>query len=85
MADVFEKVRSILVDMLGVKESEIKPETCIIEDLGADSLDIVRLIEALEDEYSKEGAVLSISDEDAENIETIQQVIDMLKSKGIGV
>jgi len=83
MAEVFEKIRTILVDLLAVEEDEVVTGAHLIEDLGADSLDIVRLIEALEEEYSEENRVLEISDEDAEDVETVQQVIDMLAKKGI--
>lgn len=67
---VTEKVKKMIVEQLGVNESEVVPEAKFIDDLGADSLDIVELIMALEDEYS-----LEIPDEDAEKIETVGDAI----------
>ncbi len=75
MADV-EKVKEIIVEKLGVDESEVKPETSFVEDLGADSLDLVELIMALEDEFGVE-----ISDEDAEKITTVREALDYINSK----
>ncbi|PJZ57855.1 acyl carrier protein [Leptospira barantonii] len=77
MAD-FEKVKSIIVEQLGVDESEVTPEAHFIDDLGADSLDTVELVMALEEEFG-----IEISDEDAEKIQTVGDVtkfIDALKS-----
>jgi acyl carrier protein len=67
---VTEKVKKMIVDQLGVSESEVIPEAKFIDDLGADSLDIVELIMALEDEYG-----IEIPDEDAEKIETVGDAI----------
>jgi acyl carrier protein len=67
---VSEKVKKMIVDQLGVSESEVVPEAKFIDDLGADSLDIVELIMALEDEYG-----IEIPDEDAEKIETVGDAI----------
>ena len=65
------KVKSIIADQLGVGEDEIKPESSFIEDLGADSLDIVELVMAMEEEFEVE-----IPDEEAEKIRTVQQAMD---------
>jgi acyl carrier protein len=67
---VAEKVKKMIVEQLGVNESEVVPEAKFIDDLGADSLDIVELVMALEDEYG-----LEIPDEDAEKIETVGDAI----------
>jgi len=67
---VAEKVKKMIVEQLGVNESEVVPEAKFIDDLGADSLDIVELVMALEDEYS-----IEIPDEDAEKIETVGDAI----------
>ncbi len=67
---VAEKVKKMSVEQLGVNESEVVPEAKFIDDLGADSLDIVELIMALEDEYG-----IEIPDEDAEKIETVGDAI----------
>lgn len=77
MAD-FEKIKAIIVEQLGVDESEVTPEAHFIDDLGADSLDTVELVMALEEEFG-----IEISDEDAEKIQTVGDVIkfiDNLKS-----
>ena len=67
------KVKSIIAEQLGVGEDEIKAESAFIEDLGADSLDIVELVMALEEEYDME-----ISDEEAEHIKTVQDAINFI-------
>ena len=64
------KVKSIIADQLGVGEDEIKPESSFIEDLGADSLDIVELVMAMEEEFE-----IEIPDEEAENIKTVGDAI----------
>ncbi len=68
MAD-FEKVKSIIVEQLGVDESAVTPEASFIDDLGADSLDTVELVMALEEEFG-----IEIPDEDAEKIQTVGDV-----------
>ncbi len=83
MAVVFERVRKIIADQLGVEETEIKPETSFVDDLNADSLDLVELIMSLEEEFSKEGKSIEVSDEDAEKIATVQDAVDYIKEQGI--
>ncbi len=82
--NVLGKIKSLLADLIAVDEEEVVPGAFLVDDLGADSLDLVKFIEQLENEYSKGDFVLEITDEDAEDIETVQHVIDMLKAKGIG-
>ena len=83
MATVFERVRKIIVDQLGVEESQVLPNASFVDDLNADSLDLVELIMSMEEEFSKDGNALEISDEDAEKIVTVQDAIDYLKDLGI--
>ncbi len=83
MSDVFETVRSVLVDIIGVEENEVTREASLVEDLGADSLDLVNFIEELEKVFSKGDVILEITDDDAADVETVQQVIDMLEKKGV--
>ena len=74
--EVYAKVNSIIVEQLGVKEENLKPEASFIDDLGADSLDTVELVMALEEEFDTE-----IPDEDAENIKTVKDVYDYVDAK----
>ncbi len=74
--EVYAKVNSIIVEQLGVKEENLKPEASFIDDLGADSLDTVELVMALEEEFDTE-----IPDEDAEKIKTVKDVYDYIDSK----
>lgn len=83
MATVFERVRKIIVDQLGVEESQVVPNASFVDDLNADSLDLVELIMSMEEEFSKDGQALEISDEDAEKIITVQDAVDYLKDLGI--
>ncbi len=83
MASVFERVRAIVVEQLGVDEEEVTPTASFVDDLNADSLDLVELIMSLEEEFSKDGVELEISDEDAERITSVQDAVDYLKDHGI--
>ncbi|ASS91590.1 MAG: acyl carrier protein [Bacillaceae bacterium] len=76
MADVLERVTKIIVDRLGVDESEVKLESSFKDDLGADSLDVVELVMELEDEFGME-----ISDEEAEQIVTVGDAVNYIQSK----
>ena len=73
MNDLQVRVRKIIVEQLGVKEEEVVPAASFVEDLGADSLDTVELVMALEEEFGTE-----IPDEDAEKITTVQQIYDYI-------
>lgn len=83
MATILERVRRIIVNQLGVDESEVKPESSFVDDLNADSLDLVELVMSLEEEFSTEGKRIEIPDEDAEKIKTVQDVVDYIKEHGI--
>ncbi|WP_242319480.1 acyl carrier protein [Bacillus cereus group sp. BfR-BA-01349] len=74
MADVLERVTKIIVDRLGVEETEVVPAASFKEDLGADSLDVVELVMQLEDEFEME-----ISDEDAEKIATVGDAVTYIE------
>ena len=78
MADVHDRVKKIIVEQLGVEEAEVVSSASFIDDLNADSLDLVELIMALEDEFSKGDQKLEIADEDAEKILTVQDAIDFI-------
>jgi acyl carrier protein len=76
MSSVEDQVRGIIAEQLGVKADEIKNDASFVDDLGADSLDTVELVMALEEEFETE-----IPDEDAEKITTVQQAIDYIVSR----
>jgi len=75
MSDIFDRVKKIIVDRLGVDEAEVTLEASFKEDLGADSLDVVELVMELEDEFDME-----ISDEDAEKITTVGEVVNYIQA-----
>lgn len=75
MSNVAERVKKIVAEQLGLKAEEIKNEASFVDDLGADSLDTVELVMALEDEFE-----IEIPDEEAEKITTIQQAIDHIEA-----
>lgn len=75
MSSVEERVKKIVVEQLGVNEGEVSSDASFVDDLGADSLDTVELVMALEEEFDCE-----IPDEEAEKITTVQQAIDFVKS-----
>ena len=83
MATVFERMRKIAVEQLGVDEGEVVPSASFVDDLGADSLDLVELIMGLEEEFSNPSQKVEIPDEDAEKIVTVQDAIDYIKDLGI--
>ena len=83
MPRVFERIKKIVVEQLGVDEAEVTPSSSFVDDLGADSLDLVELIMALEEEFSNPNQKMEIPDEDAEKIATIQDAIDYLRDHGI--
>jgi acyl carrier protein len=83
MATIFERVKRIVVNQLGVEESEVKPESSFVDDLNADSLDLVELVMSLEEEFSNEAKKIEIPDEDAETIKTVQNAVDYIKEQGV--
>ena len=78
MATVFERVRKIIAEQLAVEENDVKPNTSFVEDLNADSLDLVELIMSLEEEFGQGGQGFEISDEDAEKILTVGDAVNYI-------
>jgi acyl carrier protein len=76
MSTIEKRVKKIVVEQLGVKEESVTPESSFVDDLGADSLDTVELVMALEEEFEAE-----IPDEDAEKIRTVQDAIDYIRDR----
>lgn len=83
MATIFERVKKIIMEQLGVEEAEVVPTASFIDDLGADSLDLVELIMSLEEEFSDSSRKVEIPDEDAEKIATVQDAVDYIRDQGI--
>ena len=83
MATVYDRVKSIVVDKLGVEEDDVIETSSFIDDLNADSLDLVELIMAFEEEFSTGEVPLEISDEDAANITTVSDAVNYLKEHGV--
>jgi acyl carrier protein len=83
VATIFERVKKIVVEQLGVEEDEAVPSANFVDDLGADSLDLVELIMSLEEEFSDSSKKIDIPDEDAEKILTVQDAVDYIKDLGV--
>lgn len=73
--EIEEKVKNVIIEQLGVSADEVVPEASFVDDLGADSLDLVELVMVLEEEFGRE-----IPDEDAEKIQTVQDAINYIKN-----
>ncbi len=83
METLFERLKRVIAGVIAVNEKAIVPEAALIEDLGADSLDLVNLTFAVEEEFSSGGRALKIPEEVAEEIRTVQQIVDYLGRAGI--
>jgi acyl carrier protein len=83
VATVFERVKKIVVEQLGVEEKDVVPTANFVDDLGADSLDLVEMIMAMEEAFSSPNQKIEIPDEDAEKIATVQDAVDYIKDAGI--
>ena len=83
METVFERVKRVIAGVIAVNEKSILAEALLVDDLGADSLDLVNLIGALEDEFSNNIKTLKFPEEEAEGIRSVQQVLDFLAKEGI--
>ena len=83
MATVLERVKKIVVEQMGVDEKDVVPTARFVDDLGADSLDLVELIMSLEEEFSNSTTKIEIPDEDAEKIVTVQNAVDYITDLGV--
>jgi len=80
---VYERLKKIIVEQLGVNGDQVTPSASFVDDFNADSLDLVELVMALEEEFSTPEHKLEIPDEDAEKIATVQDAINYLRDRGI--
>ncbi len=83
MATVKDRIQTVVADKLGVSMDEVTPEASFTDDLNADSLDLVELIMAFEEEFSTDDNQIEITDEDAEKITTVQLAMDFLIQRGV--
>jgi acyl carrier protein len=83
VATVFERVKKIVVEQLGADEKDVVATASFVDDLGADSLDLVEMIMAMEEAFSSPNQKIEIPDEDAEKILTVQDAVDYIKDQGI--
>jgi len=83
VATIFERVKKLIVEQLGVEDEEVIATANFVEDLGADSLDLVELIMSIEGEFSDSSQKIEIPDDDAEKIVTVQDAVDYIKDLGI--
>jgi len=82
MATLFDRVKSIIVEQLGVEEAEVTMEASFADDLNADSLDLVELVMAFEEQFGNESNPLEIPDEDAEKLLSVKDAVEYLKEHG---
>lgn len=83
MPTVFDRLKKIVVDQLGVEDEQVVPEASFVDDLNADSLDLVELTMAIEEEFSDDNREIRISDEDAEKLITVKDALNYIKELGI--
>ena len=83
MATIFERLKRVIVEHLGVEKEEVVLTASFVDDLGADSLDLVELRMSLEDEFSTPSRKVEIPDEVAEKLVTIQDAVDYIRDQGI--
>jgi acyl carrier protein len=83
VATIFDRVKKVVVEQLGVNAEEVVPSASFVDDLGADSLDLVNLIMSLEQEFSTPTQKIEIPDEDAEKITSVQEAVDYVRDLGI--
>ena len=83
MASVSERLKNIIIETLSVEEEDVIPDASFVDDLGADSLDVVEMIMAMETEFSTDEETLEINDEEAEKIIKVSDALTFLENKGI--
>jgi len=83
VATIFERLKKVVVEQLGVEAEEVVPTASLVDDLGADSLDLIELRMSLEEEFSTPSRKIEIPDEDAEKVVTVQDAVDYIKELGI--
>ena len=83
MATIFERLKKIVVEQLAVEDEEVVPSASFVDDLGADSLDLIELVMTIEEEFSNPDRKVEMPDQDAEKMVTVQDAIDYLKDLGI--
>ncbi len=83
MATIFERLREVVVDQLGVEEDQVVATASFVEDLNADYLDLVELIMSIEEKFTDASKKIEIPDEEAERIKCVQDAVDYLKDQGI--
>lgn len=83
MATIFERLKKVVVEQLGVEAEEVVPTASLVDDLGADSLDLVELRMSLEEEFSTPSRKIEIPDDDAEEVVTVQDAVDYIRDLGI--
>ena len=83
MATILDRVKKIVVEQLGVDENEVVPTASFVDDLGADSLDLVELVMSLEEEFTTPELKVEIPDDDAEKIATVQNAVDYIVDLGV--
>jgi len=83
VATIFERLKKVVVEQLGVEAEEVVPTASLVDDLGADSLDLIELRMSLEEEFSTPSRKIEIPDEDAEKVVTVQDAVDYIRDLGI--
>ena len=83
MATVFERLKKIVIDQLGVEEEQVVASASFVDDLNADSLDLVELVMAIEEEFSDDRREIRIAEEDVEGLKTVQDAIHYVKERGV--
>ena len=82
-ASIFQRVRKVIIEQLEVEEDEVVPPASFVNDLGADSLDVIELKVALEEEFTTSSLKIEIPDDDVEDIVTVQDAVDYIRDQGV--